>query len=313
MKQIHLTNDTTDRVTSAATIGCFDGVHRGHQYLIGQLKQAAQQRGLPTTVVTFDRPPRLLFQPDWQPQLLSTADEQQQHLATTGIDRMVVLHFDRQMAALSAHDFMQRVLKEQLGVELLLTGYDNRFGHDRTEGFDDYRRYGQQLGIDLVLGQPLVAEGETVSSTLVRRYLSEGNVERANQLLGYRYTLQGTIVAGEHIGHRLGFPTANLQLSVPEKMLPQAGAYAVRVATAESHAPTFTGMMNIGHRPTFDGHHQTIEIHILDFSGDLYGQTLSVELVALLRPEQRFANEADLKAQLQADAEQARTLIQTLI
>ena len=197
---------------------------------------------------------------------------------------------------------------------MLLTGYNNRFGHDRTEGFDDYRRYGQQLGIDLVLGQPLVAEGETVSSTLVRRYLSEGNVERANQLLGYRYTLQGTIVAGEHIGHRLGFPTANLQLSVPEKMLPQAGAYAVRVATAESHAPTFTGMMNIGHRPTFDGPHPGPSKSISSTSpGDLYGQTLSVELVARLRPEQRFANEADLTAQLQADAEQARNWIQTLI
>jgi riboflavin kinase/FMN adenylyltransferase len=244
--------------------------------------------------------------------LLSTNEEKQILLSKTGVERCVMLPFSKQMAQLSARDFMENILKERLGVQVLIIGYDNRFGHNRNEGFDDYVRYGREMGIEVIKAQPLVLHGVNVSSSVIRSFLQEGEIEMAETCLGYPYFFTGKVVKGFRVGHELGFPTANIEQDNMLKMIPSPGVYAGKVRI-EGSVEMKHAMMNIGHRPTFDGHHQTIEIHILDFSGDLYGQTLSVELVARLRPEQRFANEADLKAQLQADAEQARTLIQTLI
>lgn len=293
----------------AATIGFFDGVHRGHCSLLGELRQQAACRGLESMVITFDRHPRQVVQPQWQPQLLTTTAEKQALLAAEGIDRVVVLPFDRTMAQLSARSFMQRVLAGELGVSMLLTGYDNRFGHGREEGFNDYVAYGRELGIDVVQAQPFAADGQRFSSSMIRHLLAEGDVAGAARALGRCYTLGGTVVHGQQIGRRLGFPTANLYPDEPLQLIPLPGVYAVRVSV--EGGTTYDGMMNIGHRPTFDGQDLTLEAHLFGFSGNLYDRRVSVAFVARLRDEMPFSTPAQLAHQMQADALQAHTLLAT--
>ena len=285
---------------SAATIGCFDGVHRGHQMLVKMMVCEAQKRGLKPIAVTFDRLPRQLFDPNFQPQVLSTLEEKEACLKELGVEEVIVLPFTHQLAALSAEAFMREILRDQLSVELLVTGYDHRFGHDRSEGFDDYVRYGQCLGIDVVRGDVAMMDGQmAVSSTAIRQLLAEeGRVEMMPDVLTRRYTISGHVVSGEHIGHELGFPTANLEPDSPEKLIPASGAYAVWAIVDNCRMPA---MMNIGTRPTFEGKQQTLEVHILSTVGNLYGQKMTVELVSRLRAEQRFDTREALIIQLEQD------------
>lgn len=302
----------TKIVEAAATIGFFDGVHRGHQYLVEQLRRLAAERNLLPMVITFDRHPRQVLHADWQPRLLSTLGEKEALLRQTGIDRLEVLPFDEELAALSARDFMRQVLREQLGVRLLLTGYDNHFGHrekDSTEGFADYVRYGQEQGIEVVCGLPLIIDGTSVSSSLVRRKLDEGLVEEASRLLGRPYDLSGTVEHGEQEGRRMGFPTANLHVTTLEKLIPAGGVYAVRVQMA-GDSRSWAAMTNIGQRPTFgEGHRQTIETHIFGFSGDLYGRRITLSFVRRLRDEQHFSSPEALARQMAIDAEQCKIIL----
>ncbi len=288
----------------AVTIGFFDGVHRGHQYLMQQLKDMAHERGLQSTVVTFDRHPRQVLQSEWQPQLLTSLDEKEELMAQTGIDTLVVLPFSREMAQLSACQFMERVLVRQLGARLLLTGYDNRFGHDRTEGFSDYERYGRELGIEVCAALCWQSDVVAPSSSLIRRLLTGGDVRQAALLLGRPYALSGIVVHGEQVGRRLGFPTANLQLAEPSQLVPQPGVYAVRV-TVGNDSRQYMGMTNIGHRPTFSGQQLTIETNIFDFIGDIYQQSLRISFVERLRSEQSFASPEALAQQMDVDAKAA--------
>ena len=298
----------------AATIGVFDGVHQGHRYLIGNLKKEAAHRGLKTMVITFARHPRQVLCPDWHPQLLCTAEEKMALLQQSGADRIEVLPFDAAMARLSAHDFMQQVLRDRLGVRLLLTGYDNHFGH-RTkgaaheEGFDDYHRYGQELGIEVVGALPLSQDGLRFSSSLVRRLLAEeGDVATATRCLGRHYSLSGSVVHGEQIGRHLGFPTANVQPAADSKLIPKDGVYAVMVTIAGAGGRPLRGMMNIGRRPTFNGQQTTLEVNLLDFSGDLYGHRLTIAFVARLRSERHFDSTEALVGQMRADKQQVEQI-----
>lgn len=287
-------------IPSAATIGCFDGVHRGHQMLVQLMVCEARKRGLKPIAVTFDHLPRQLFDPTFQPQVLSTLDEKETYLKTLGVEEVIVLPFTHQLAALSAEAFMREILRDLLSVELLVTGYDHRFGHDRSEGFDDYVRYGQCLGIDVVRGDVAMMDGQmAVSSTAIRQLLAEeGRVEMMPDVLTRRYTISGHVVSGEHIGHELGFPTANLEPDSPEKLIPASGAYAVWAIVDSCRMPA---MMNIGTRPTFEGKQQTLEVHILSTVGNLYGQKMTVEFVSRLRAEQRFDTREALIIQLEHD------------
>jgi riboflavin kinase/FMN adenylyltransferase len=255
-------------------------------------------------VVTFERHPRQVLHSDWCPQLLSTLDEKLEQLSQTGIDFLVVLQFDEAMASLSAHDFMHDILCQRLGVKVLVTGYDNRFGHNRTEGFDDYVRYGREMGMAVVQGDPIEVSSIRVSSSKVRRLLAEGLVEQAAECLGRPYMLSGRVVCGEHIGREMGFPTANLQLADDGKLIPASGVYAVKVKL-EGSAELYHGMMNIGSRPTFGGQHQTLETHIFHFGGDIYGQQMTVLFVSRLRSEKRFDSREALMLQLESDLHQA--------
>lgn len=284
-----------------ATIGFFDGVHRGHQYLIQQVQEEALSRGGRSLLITFDRHPRSVFAPDHMPRLLTTADEKQRLLRATGVDDIYVLPFDHAMAALTAREFMDSVLRRQLGVNVLVIGYDHHFGRPQGEGFEAYYAFGQELGIEVVLAQEL--EGEHVSSSAIRRALETGNVEVANKLLGRPYTWTGRVVHGHALGRQLGFPTANLEGITPSKVLPDCGAYAITTERSR-------GMVNIGRRPTIDnGDNITIEANLFDLNEDLYGQELTLSFIARLREEQRFDNEAQLAQQLQADREKALQIL----
>lgn len=304
MKTIFLNRQVERPVSCVATIGFFDGVHLGHRYIISKVVEYARREGLASMVVTFERHPRQVLHSDWCPQLLSTLDEKVEQLSQTGIDFLVVLQFDESMASLSAHDFMHDILWQRLGVKVLVTGYDNRFGHNRTEGFDDYVRYGREMGMAVVQGDPIEVSSIRVSSSKVRRLLAEGLVEQAAECLGRPYMLSGRVVCGEHIGREMGFPTANLQLADDGKLIPASGVYAVKVKL-EGSAELYHGMMNIGSRPTFGGQHQTLETHIFHFGGDIYGQQMTVLFVSRLRSEKRFDSREALMLQLESDLHQA--------
>lgn len=293
-----------------ATIGFFDGVHRGHRFLIDRVIEEAQRLGMSSAVITFDRHPREVLQTDYQPDLLSTLDEKLLLLSKTHVDNTVVLHFDASLAALTAHDFMRDVLQRQLKVRKLIIGYDNRFGHNRSEGFDDYVRYGKELGIEVIRADAFLPDDVRVSSSVIRTCLREGRVEEANRLLGYDYTIESRIVSGYQNGRKMGFPTANLDVTRCQQLLPASGVYAVLVRLKDS-VGWKRGMMNIGHRPTFNGTTTSMEVNLFNFSGDLYGQELLVSFISKIRDERKFDSIDALAEQLQHDKVQINKLFDT--
>ena len=302
-------------VKCAATIGVFDGVHAGHRQVIKHLVSTARFPHLATMVITFDRQPRQLFDPEFRPQLLTTQEEKEREIEQLGVDFLVVLPFTKEMAQLSARDFMAQILKEKLNVKSLQIGYDNRFGHDRTEGFDDYWRYGQELGINVYHGVKLSFQDYdfAICSSNIRSLLADdGDIETATVMLQHAYQLSGKVMPGEHIGHQLGFPTANIEPDDPFKVIPAAGVYAVWAQIMDSGGEAMPAMMNIGTRPTFEGRNRTLEVNILDFDGNLYGQTILITFVARLREERKFESPEALARQLEEDRKATeRCLAQT--
>ncbi|MBR1687872.1 MAG: riboflavin biosynthesis protein RibF [Prevotella sp.] len=290
----------------AATIGMFDGIHLGHQFVLRRLTETARRRGLGAAVVTFQMPEDTATKTC---QFLASPDEKLALLEQAGVERCVVLPFNEQLKRMTAHDFMLRVLREQLGVCLLLTGYDNRFGHNRTDGFDDYVRYGREMGIEVEALPP--ASQKPVSSSLIRQLLAAGDVCAASEALGRCYALWGRVVCGKHVGTRLGFPTANIQPDEPRQLVPGAGVYAV-TAEVEGEGTLLPAMMNIGTRPTFGLHGVTLEAHLLRFSGNLYGRRICIRFVQRLRDEQRFDSPEALRRQLERDAAEATRILDLL-
>ena len=288
---------------SVATIGFFDGVHRGHRFLIGQVMQAAREHSLNSLIVTFPQHPRAVMQACYQPSLLSAFDEKCSLLSATGVDACASIPFTRELALLSARDFMQHVLRNLMNVRMLVIGHDHRFGHNRTEGFNDYLRHAAGLGMEVIQAEAYKWEGRNISSSVVRNLLNEGKVSEAANCLGYNYMLTGQVTGGQQIGRTMGFPTANLQVDSPLKLIPADGAYAVYVRTGGS---CYKGMLNIGCRPTIDNDsHRTIEVHLFDFNGNLYGHRLCIEFVHRIRGEQKFPSREALAARLKLDAEEA--------
>ena len=302
MIKITLNEGITDVCPSVATIGFFDGVHRGHRFLINNVVKEAASRGLLSTVVTFDRHPRQVLGSDFQPRLLSTNEEKMLLISKTGVERCVMLPFSEQMAQMTACDFMKKILRDRLGVQVLIIGYDNRFGHNRSEGFDDYVRYGREMGIEVMSAQSFLLHGINVSSSVIRSFLQEGEIEMAENCLGYPYFFTGKVVKGFRVGHELGFPTANIEQDNMLKMIPSPGVYAVKVRI-EGTVELKHAMMNIGTRPTFNGTQQTLEVHILNFNDDIYGKMISVAFVHKLRNERQFPSKEALSEQLVKDAQ----------
>ena len=291
-----------DQCNKVATIGFFDGVHRGHQHLLRQVLEVAHQRHMASLVVTFFQQPRHVVTHETDRFfLLTTTNEKLHLLQQAGIDHCEVMEFTPELALMTAHDFMQ-LLHNKYGVSALVIGYDHRFGHNRSEGFDDYVRYGKQLGIEVLQATQFPA----VSSTKIRELLLEGDLEAANQILGYRYMLEGQVVNGFHIGHTMGFPTANLQVA-PENLIPADGVYAVMV---ELDGEQHQGMLNIGTRPTLaNSDERSIEVHIFDFHDNIYDKELRLSLVKRTRGEVKFASKEQLILQLQQDAAEIKTIL----
>ena len=296
-----------DKRACAATIGSFDGVHRGHLAMLGELRLAAAEKGLPLMVVTFATHPRRVFNRACEPFLLTSSGDKMRLLELAGVDVCVLLDFDCAMASLSAGQFMREILVERLGVQLLAVGYDHHFGRPVPgEGLGQYVAFGNSLGVDVFGTQPFVVDGVAVSSSAIRRALSAGDVALAASLLGRCYSLAGTVVHGAGIGRVLGFPTANIALSCEEQMLPSDGVYET-VVTVDGDV--FKGVMNIGVKPTVSGKERTNEVHILDFEGDIYGKELVVEFVRRLRGEQSFDNVDALRLQIDADIARVKRVI----
>lgn len=291
---------------SAATIGFFDGVHRGHRFLIDQIKEVAAKDGLCTALVTFPIHPRQVIQTTYRPQLLSSPAEKLELLETTEVDYCILLPFTPELSLLSAREFMQ-LLRDKFNIRTLVIGYDHRFGHNRSESFEDYCRYGKELGIYIVRARAYTDGENKISSSVIRQLLKEGKVGQAAKFLGYHYYLDGTVVDGYKVGRKIGFPTANLQVDCPDKLIPAQGVYAVYVYVEGQKR---AGMLNIGHRPTLDnGSNLSIEVHILCFSENIYHKAMRIKFVEYLRPEEKYDSIDALVAQMHKDKETAARIL----
>ena len=297
---MNVIEDIHPQSPTVATIGFFDGVHLGHRFLIQQVKVAATQTGWQSSIITFPVHPRQVIQSEFQPQLLSSPEEKIELLASTGVDNCILLPFTRELSQLTAYEFMQ-LLYDKYKVRMLVIGYDHRFGHNRAETFEDYCRYGRELGIHIMQASAYTQEQDKVSSSAIRRALQTGDIRTATKFLGYHYYLEGTVVDGYKVGRKIGFPTANLRVDFPNKLIPSIGVYAVYVyVNGEKHK----GMLNIGYRPTINnGTDLSIEVHILDFQGDIYHQKMRIEFIDFLRSEEKFNSVDELILQMQKDKE----------
>ena len=290
-----------------ATVGFFDGVHAGHRFLIEELKTLAKARNMQSLVITFNIHPRKVLNSDYQPQLLNTLPEKLELLQTTGVDTVEVLDFNRKLASLTAYDFIETVLKERYNVSTLLVGHDHRFGHNRSDGFPEYKVYGQMLGMEVIqAGRFKTAEDRHVSSSDIRQSIGQGDMAHANKLLTYPYSFEGKVIDGFRVGRKIGFPTANLLPLDTDKLIPPFGVYAVRVV----HNGTFyKGMMNIGTRPTLNNsYHTSLEVNILNFNQDIYNQIIKVEFLTKIRDEHKFNSLEELVEQLKKDRETVESL-----
>ena len=288
-------------MSKVATIGFFDGVHLGHNYLLEQLKSEAQQRGMQSVVVTFANHPRLFFDPNCALKQLTLSDEKFDLLKQKGVDEVVMLQFDDKLSKLTSREFMQ-LLVEHHDVKVLLMGYDHRFGSDRGTSFDEYVAYGKQIGVEVKRCDGFSESEVMVSSSKVRRALELWDIPLANKFLGYKYFVKGRVVEGQKIGRQIGFPTANLQID-SLKLIPSDGVYVVEVVVGDRE---YRGVLNIGTRPTVSGDKRTIEVHIIEYEGaELYGEELELRFLRFLRHEQRFSSLEDLREQIRKDFNRA--------
>ena len=285
-----------------ATIGNFDGVHLGHQAVLGQLAEKAGQLGLPTTVVTFEPHPQEWFFPDRAPPRLTRLREKLTALRRYSVDRVLVLRFDARLAAMEAAAFVERILVRGLGVRHLVVGDDFRFGRNRAGDFAFLRAMGARHGFDVVAMHSFRIDGERVSSTRIREALAAGDMDTAEKLLGRPYRMCGRVAHGDRRGRGIGFPTANLHLH--RRASPVLGVFAVEVFGVPGEP--VPGVANVGVRPTVDGTCALLEVHLLDFAGDLYGRYVQVDFLHKLRDERRFASFEALRAQIRRDVEAAR-------
>ena len=303
MKILHSTDVL--REPTIATIGFFDGVHLGHEYLLRDLRQEARCRGLRTLVVTFSNHPRLLFNPDCGLKFLTSTSEKLHLIELSYIDYCLVLPFTFDFARLTSRDFM-RQLHDNYCVKTLLIGYDHHFGSDRGSGFDEYVAFGREVGVELLRCDAFSVADINVSSSKTRKALEEGDIALATTLLGYPYRIHGRVVHGHQVGRTIGFPTANLDIP-DDKILPLCGVYQVRVMTSD--CSTFDGLLNIGHRPTLDNGKISVEVYIDSFEGNLYDTELQLQLLKFIRPERKFDSIEALQTQLQSDLQLLKSLV----
>lgn len=306
MKVYYSLNDFTPLSKAVVTTGTFDGVHIGHRKILQQLNTVAQESGGESVLLTFYPHPRKVLQPDMELKMLNSQTEKIALLKDTGLQHLIIHPFTREFSRTRSLDFVKNILVEKLGAKKLVIGYDHHFGKNREGSFEHLKEYGPVYGFDVEEIPALDMEETTVSSTKIRRALEEGDLDTARAFLGYPYPVSGTVVKGEQIGQKLGYPTANIVLEDNEKIIPANGVYAVEVRFPSEGTKVCGGMCNIGIRPTFGGKFQTIEVHIFDFSESIYGNLLELRFVKRLRSEKKFDQREQLIEQLTQDEENAR-------
>ena len=290
--------------TPVAAIGNFDGVHLGHQRLLGRLCEAARERGVPSMVITFEpHPVKVLATHRPLPLIMSYADRLAL-LDRLGVDRTLVIRFTRHFAALTSEDFIREILHGTLRASHALVGPDTRFGRDRGGNFEQILALGEELGFTAERISPVTVDGMNVSSTAIRRLVLEGKVREASRLLGRFHRIPGEVVRGARRGRRIGFPTANL--NTPNELVPADGVYAGRLRW---RGERYEAVINIGVKPTFSDKQRTIEAHLLDFQGNLYGEQVGLSFVDRIRSERRFRNADELTSQIRDDVVRGRQLL----
>ena len=289
-----------DEKAVVATIGFFDGVHRGHLFLLQEMQILANEHGVPSAVITFPVHPRIVLHSDYQPKLLNTFDEKIDLLSKTGIDYVIIMDFTPSLAALSARAFISSVLVPEWHVQKLLVGYDHHFGRQRADSFEQFSIDGKEYGLDVIrIPSYDNNDGKAICSSMIRSLIEAGEVVTASQMLGYHYRLKGHVVRGNKIGRLLGFPTANIEVDEPYKVIPKNGSYAVRITIdGKQHI----GMLYIGSRPTIDMDDSLrIEAHIFDFSKDIYQEPITIEFLDFIRDDRKFDTIEELRDQMEKD------------
>ncbi len=284
-----------------ATIGNFDGVHKGHRHILQHLRKLAEQMQLPATVIVFEPHPLEFFRPEAAPVRLMTLRDKAETLAELGIDNLVCLRFNQALAQMQANDFIETILHQQMGVKHLIVGDDFKFGYQRQGDFALLKHRGSELGFSVEDTKTVALDGERVSSSRVRQALAAGDMRQAAYMLERPYAVIGRVQHGEKIGRQIGFPTANLSWQRPKP--PLCGVYAVKVLIDGQY---YQAVANCGRKPTIGERHELIEVHVFDWHGDLYGKRIRVEFVDFIRNEQKFDSLDALKQQIERDCEQAK-------
>ena len=308
MKTIHGIENFPADEASIVTIGTFDGVHLGHQQILKQLIDTSRKSKLKSVLLTFFPHPRMVLQPDISMRLIQTIQEREKALQKTGLDYLVIHPFSTEFSRLSADDYVKQILVEQLNVRKVVVGYDHRFGRNRTASLEDMYHYADIHEFEVIEINAEKIESTAVSSTKIRKAIDEGNIELANTYLGHSFTIEGMVIDGDKRGRELSYPTANIDLQNQHKIVPKQGVYLVK---SKLKGRVVYGMMNIGTKPTFDTTMPSIEVHFLDWNGDLYGQAVQVELLKWVREERKFSSVEELQTQIQADELYCRSSIPT--
>lgn len=310
MKIVHSISSFVAEKPTVVTIGTFDGVHLGHQKIIAQITTAAQEKDCDSLVLTFFPHPRMVLQEGTEMKQLNTIDEKTALLEKLGVDHLVIHPFDKAFSRMTAEEFVKEVLVDTFRLKKIIIGYDHRFGRNRTADINDLIAFGDTYGFEVAQISAEELNDVSISSTKIRTALNEGNIELANNYLGYPYAITGKVVKGQQLGRTIGYPTANILVKEDYKLIPQNGVYVVQSVL---NGQTVFGMMNIGNRPTVNGTSQTIEVHFLDFDQDLYDQTIPVSILKRLRNEQKFPSLDALKTQLLSDQNETIAFVDTLL
>lgn len=311
MAQLVYLDEVKRELNSVITVGTFDGVHAGHRVLMDTVRNKAIDRNARSIIVTFDPHPREIINPgDAGIKLLTTLQERREILEELGIDMLLVIPFDRDFSLLTAEEFIRDIIFEKVGVSEFVIGYDHHFGRDREGTIGTVERLGGELGFDAYVVSKQEVGAQTVSSTAIRKAISEeGNMRKASRMLQRSYRLNGMVIHGDKRGKEIGYPTANLKPVEPRKIIPKEGVYAVRVKLGDQ---LLGGMMNIGRRPTFDGEGQTLEVNLFNFDATIYGKTLQIRFLQRIRDEIKFDGVEELVGQLQEDEKQAKEILKLM-
>ncbi len=307
MKVTHSIFDFIPTQKTFVTIGTFDGVHIGHQEIIKKLVKDAKEDGKKSVLLTFFPHPRMVLQKDVSIQLIHTIQERIKKLEELGLDYLIIHPFSKEFSRLTALEFVRDILVNKLDISKLVIGYDHHFGKNREGNIEQLTEYSELYDFEIEEIPAQDIDEVSVSSTKVRKALLAGDLETANSYLGYHYSITGKVVAGEKIGGKIGFPTANIKIAEDYKLIPKKGAYIVRTILDKKH---HYGMMNIGHRPTVEGKNQTIEVHFFNFNTDIYDKQITVELISYLREEHKFSSLEKLRAQLENDQKESLHFLQ---